>query len=163
MLGGVLLLNALLSYWFTSDTTWGYHGKYINWRFFKHQFSPKLSLTLSELAKYDGSDGGQILLAINGSVYDVSSNRDIYGPKGTYHSLVGKDAARVYVTGCFRKSDEYTHDLRGLDAEECERDIKSWQKFFHNHRDYWYVGQVELNYDFPENPPEPCQHIKFPG
>ena len=42
----------------------------------------------------------------------------------------GKDAARVYVTGCFNKKDEYTYDLRGLDETEAENDIQSWQQFF---------------------------------
>ncbi|EDK43158.1 conserved hypothetical protein [Lodderomyces elongisporus NRRL YB-4239] len=161
IIGGLLFFNALLSYWFTSDPTWGYHGKYLNWRFYLHQLHGEQTLTLQQLSQYDGSHGS-IFLAINGSVFDVSSNRAVYGPGGGYHQLVGKDAARVYVTGCFLKPDEYTHDLRGLDPEECEKDITGWQRFFHNHKNYWYVGQVKLDYDFQGEPPEPCKHVKFP-
>ncbi|KAI5961257.1 uncharacterized protein KGF55_004182 [Candida pseudojiufengensis] len=164
--GGILLFNAILSYWFTSDTTWGYHGKYINWRFYKHKLlQPQLHLTLDELSEFDGIKKYQILLAINGSVFDVTSNWPVYGPKGTYHKLVAKDASRVFITGCFMKPDEYTYDMRGLDPEECRSDIKKWQEFFKNHGNYWYVGEVELNFDVLKNrpPPEPCEHMKFPG
>ncbi|KAI5955606.1 hypothetical protein KGF54_001108 [Candida jiufengensis] len=166
VIGGLLFFNAILSYWFTSDTTWGYHGKYINWRFYKYKLlQNKFNLTLDELSNYDGVKNNQILLSINGSVYDVSSNWPVYGPKGTYHNLVAKDASRVFITGCFMKPDEYTYDLRGLDPEECESDIKKWQEYFNNHQKYWYVGDVELQYDDFENkePPEPCEHMKFPG
>lgn len=165
IVGGILFFNALLSYWFTSSTTWGYHGKYIDWRFWHHTILElELHLSLNELSSYTGEDNGRILLAINGSMYDVTSNRAVYGPKGSYHNLVGKDAARVFVTGCFMKPDEYTYDLRGLDKEECEKDIKGWQRFFETHRDYWYVGNVELTFDFiKEDPPSPCTHMKFPG
>ena len=75
---------------------------------------------------------------IDGDVYDVSSNRRVYGPGGSYHimyvfsydlvfpSLIascslmhcraGKDAARAYGTGCFQA--HQTHDLRGLSEKE---------------------------------------------
>ncbi|KAI5966613.1 WAR1 [Candida theae] len=127
-------------------------------------FEPNKHLSLSQLSTYTGENNGAILLAINGSVYDVSSNRAVYGPKGSYHNLVGKDAARVFVTGCFMKPDEYTYDLRGLDKEECQKDIRGWQEYFETHRDYWYVGKVDLTFDFlSEDPPSPCMHVKFPG
>lgn len=36
--------------------------------------------TPKTLAKYDGKDGGRILLAINGLVFDVTAGRNFYGP-----------------------------------------------------------------------------------
>jgi len=38
--------------------------------------------TPKTLAKYDGTDGGRILLAINGTVFDVTAGRSFYGPGG---------------------------------------------------------------------------------
>lgn len=47
--------------------------------------------TAAELARYTGQDGGPIYIAINGRVFDVSSNRDMYGAGG-YNCFAGRDA-----------------------------------------------------------------------
>jgi len=82
------------------------------------------------LAQYDGSDPNKpIYLAIeylyfakclinSGDVYDVSANRRIYGPGGGYGFFAGRDAARAFVTGCFKE--DLTHDIRGLDPRQLE-------------------------------------------
>lgn len=92
--------------------------------------TPALNLTESELAQYDGSDLNKpiylaieyflrsLALKISGDVYDVSSNRRMYGPGGGYGFFSGKDAARAFVTGCFK--DDLTHDVRGLDPKQLE-------------------------------------------
>lgn len=49
-------------------------------------------------------------------MYDVSANRRFYGPGGGYAFFSGKDAARAFVTGCFK--DDLTHDIRGLNQDE---------------------------------------------
>jgi Cytochrome b5-like Heme/Steroid binding domain len=54
----------------------------------------------------------------SGDIYDVSSNRRMYGPGGAYGFFSGKDAARAFVTGCFK--DDLTHDIRGLDPMQLE-------------------------------------------
>jgi hypothetical protein len=54
----------------------------------------------------------------SGDVYDVSANRRVYGPSGGYGFFSGKDAARAFVTGCFK--DDLTHDIRGLDPTQLE-------------------------------------------
>lgn len=54
-----------------------------------------------------------IYVAINGSVFDVSANPSMYGPGGGYHFFAGRDAARAFVSGCFRE--DLTWDLRGLE------------------------------------------------
>jgi hypothetical protein len=51
-------------------------------------------------------------------VYDVSANRRVYGPGGGYGFFAGKDAARAFVTGCFKT--DLTHDVRGLDPAQLE-------------------------------------------
>lgn len=53
-----------------------------------------------------------------GRVYDVTSGRLIYGPRGSYHFFAGRDASRAFVTGCFET--HLTHDLRGLSAFDIE-------------------------------------------
>lgn len=76
---------------------------------------PPLELTLEQLAAFDGTDESRpIYLAINGTIYDVTVGRRIYGPGGSYHWFAGCDASRGYVTGCF--ADDRTADMRG--AEE---------------------------------------------
>lgn len=60
--------------------------------------------TDEELKAYDGSDPDKpILLAINGTVYDVSNGRRHYGPGGSYHFFSGADASRAFVTNCFKE------------------------------------------------------------
>lgn len=72
-------------------------------------------MTDAQLSSYDGRDPSlPIYLALNGSIYDVSANREMYGPGGGYSFFAGRDAARAFVTGCFRE--DLTPDLRG--AEE---------------------------------------------
>lgn len=46
--------------------------------------------------------------------------------------------------------------------EEADNDISGWQKFYENHRKYWYVGQVQLQ-EVKTKVPEPCEHVKAPG
>ncbi|EMG46723.1 MSBP1 Membrane steroid-binding protein 1 [Candida maltosa Xu316] len=164
VLGGVLLLNAFFSWWFTSTPTWGYRGKWMDTNYLKYRaLGNDVNMTLSELSQYDGTDKKlPIYLAIDGEVFDVSASANIYGPGGAYHDLSGKDASRVFVTGCFRKKDEYTYDMRGLDEKEVNEDITSWKEFFHNHKKYWHVGVVQHE-PITGDPPEPCEHIKFPG
>ncbi|ODV80783.1 cytochrome b5 [Suhomyces tanzawaensis NRRL Y-17324] len=164
ILGGILAFNALLSWWFTSTGTWGYRGRWIDPRYVKFKFSPGyLNLTIAELALYNGSDPKlPIYVAINGSVYDVTKSPGIYGPGGSYHKVSGKDSARVFVTGCLMKEDEFTYDLRGLDQDEAAYDILQWQQYFHNSERYWYVGSVQHD-PLTGDPPAPCDHIKYPG
>lgn len=161
ILGGVLFLNATASWWFTSTSTWGYKGKWIDPRFLKHIISRDVNLSLEELALYNGSDPAlPIYIAINGSVYDVSRSPQIYGPKGPYKFFSGKDAARAFVTGCFQTPEEFTYDLRGLDPEEAEHDLRSWKDYFDTK--YWYTGTVQ-HVPITGAPPQPCQHNKYPG
>lgn len=66
--------------------------------------------------RYNGEDPTlPIYVAINGSVFDVSSNPVTYGPGGSYGFFSGRDAARAYVSGCF--AEDLTWDLRGLEEQ----------------------------------------------
>jgi predicted heme/steroid binding protein len=88
-------------------------------------------LTDLELAAYDGTNPElQLLVGLNGSIYDVSASPSTYGPEGSYHFFAGKDAARAFLTGCFQE--DLTPDLRGAEdvyiPVETEAMIKSMSK-----------------------------------
>ena len=50
--------------------------------------------TPKTLEPFSGKDGGRILLAISGVVYDVSAGANFYGPGGMYGNFAGRDASR---------------------------------------------------------------------
>lgn len=164
LLAGLFLLNSCLSWWFTSTKTWGYDGKYIDARYWKYRtVGEPLNLTIQDLSQFDGTNPKlPIYIGINGSVFDVSRSRETYGPKGSYSFFSGRDSARAFVTGCFSNKAEFTYDLRGIDPDEAKADIQAWQKYFHNHRKYWYVGTV-MHEPISGEPPDPCTHQKYPG
>ncbi|KAK7425252.1 hypothetical protein QQZ08_008272 [Neonectria magnoliae] len=133
---------------------------------------PPIYLTLDELAGYDGTDPEKpIYMSINGTIFDVSNGRHIYGPGGSYHAFAGCDAARGFVTGCF--VDDRNADLRGVelmfmplddpetDAHWSEKELEAkrakeleaakqrvhgallhWIKFYSNSKKYKKVGYV---------------------
>lgn len=84
-------------------------------------------MTDAELLGYDGSDPSKpIYLALNGTIYDVSSARHTYGPGGSYHVFAGKDAARGFITGCF--AEDSTPDLRGAEWTYIPKDVPGFQE-----------------------------------
>jgi predicted heme/steroid binding protein len=129
-------------------------------------------LTPSQLTLYNGTDPSlPIYLAVNGSIFDVSANRPIYGPGGSYNFFAGRDATRAFVTGCFKE--DLTPDLGGVEEmflpiedvederitsaerkirreremrlakEQIKKTVLRWQEFFRNHKKYFQVGVLE--------------------
>jgi predicted heme/steroid binding protein len=77
------------------------------------QEGPK-QYTDADLKAYDGTNPDlPILLAVNGTIYDVSKGRKHYGPGGSYHFFAGADASRAFVTGCF--DTDISPDMRGVE------------------------------------------------
>jgi predicted heme/steroid binding protein len=73
-----------------------------------------ISLTEPELSLYNGTDPKlPIYVGLNGQIYDVSAANQTYGPGGSYSFFAGRDAARSFLTGCFK--DDLTGDLRGVE------------------------------------------------
>ncbi|TVY35004.1 Cytochrome P450 regulator [Lachnellula subtilissima] len=139
---------------------------------YKIQAGPK-QYTDADLARYDGSNPDlPILLAINGTIYDVSAGRKFYGPGGSYSFFAGADASRAFVTNCF--TEDRNPDLRGAelafiprdDAEvdglyksgelknikalekrnaklEVHKALKHWVDFFENNPKYTKIGRVK--------------------
>src|ERR1700761_992880 len=115
IIAGLFLLNCLLSYFITGDSMlWGWRPWFVRPSIVMRYFRGPVLLTDAELTQYDGTDETKpIYLALNGTIYDVSAGRRIYGPGGSYHVFAGKDAARGFVTGCF--AEDSTPDLRGAE------------------------------------------------
>ncbi|KAL2197048.1 hypothetical protein P885DRAFT_36041 [Corynascus similis CBS 632.67] len=157
--------------------------KYLNVDWWKKQLRGPIYLTLDELAAYDGTDPTKpIYLAINGTIYDVSSNARTYGPGGSYRFFSGCDAARAFVTGCF--AEDRTADMRGVEemylplddpavdrhwspeelaelkkkeraeAEKRVHDgLAHWVNFFRNNPKYDFVGYVKRPEGWPGTEP----------
>ncbi|KAF2010926.1 cytochrome b5 [Aaosphaeria arxii CBS 175.79] len=116
VLAGVLILSCGTSYLATSGSslTWGYNPWWTRAREWKGLLRGTVHLTDAQLATYDGTDPSlPIYLALNGTIYDVSSSPGTYGPGGSYHFFAGRDAARAFLTGCF--AEDQTPDLRGVE------------------------------------------------
>lgn len=86
----------------------------------QQQSGPK-QYTDSDLAAYDGTNPDlPILLAINGTIFDVSRGRKFYGPGGSYSFFAGADASRAFVTNCFQE--DRNPDLRGAELAFIPKD-----------------------------------------
>ncbi|KAK5128818.1 hypothetical protein LTR85_000151 [Meristemomyces frigidus] len=123
LLAGLFLLNCLLSYFITNDSVlWGWRPWFIRPGVVMRYIQGPIYLTDAELSAYDGSDPTKpIYLALNGTIYDVSAGRRIYGPRGSYNVFAGKDAARGFITGCF--AEDGTPDLRGVEWTYVPTDV----------------------------------------
>ncbi|KAG0649302.1 Membrane steroid-binding 2 [Hyphodiscus hymeniophilus] len=76
----------------------------------------KIQLTDEQLASYTGADPEKpIYIALNGTIFDVSSGRSFYGPGGHYGHFAGRDATRAWVTTCFQP-EHLTWDMKGVEA-----------------------------------------------
>ncbi|KAL6348495.1 hypothetical protein AAG906_009955 [Vitis piasezkii] len=112
--------------------------------------SPSRLFTAQELALHNGAnDSLPILLAILGSVFDVTKGKSHYGLGGGYNHFSGRDASRAFVSGNF-SGDGLTDSLRGLSRTEV-KSVVEWRDFYF--RSYTFVGKlVGLYYDSHGNP-----------
>jgi predicted heme/steroid binding protein len=142
-----------------------------------------ITLTLEELSAFDGKDPSKpVYVALNGTIYDVSVSRHVYGPGGPYSYFSGCDAARGFVTGCF--AEDRTPDMRGVEdmflplddpeidaqwtaaemKEQKARELavalskvddalKNWVKFFANSKKYHKVGYVKKEKNWLQKQP----------
>ncbi|KAG6308166.1 hypothetical protein E4U45_002166 [Claviceps purpurea] len=177
VLSFLLIASCGLSYVISGGDSffWGMKNKptYLRLDWWKAQLSGPLYMTEQELLVHDGRDPSKpLLLAINGTIYDVSNGRRMYGPGGSYHFFAGRDAARGFVTGCF--AEDQTADLRGVEEmflpiddpevdkawttsemealreeemarakERAHNALKHWVDFFANSSKYTKVGNVK--------------------
>ncbi len=170
--GGLILFSSVLSYWFTGTASWNLlEGKYKSIDFYRFELSKLVrtsgrdTMTLEELTLYNGTDTSlPIYVSLNGTIYDVTKNRGIYGPGGRYHIFAGHDYSRLFVNGCFKRKDQMTFDLRGLDQKTIQSTLGKWTQYFTNHPEYWRVGYVEFPSLQNIEPPEFCNDgLSYPG
>ncbi|KAH8930053.1 cytochrome b5 [Atractiella rhizophila] len=104
-------------------------------------------LTPRELRSYDGRDGGRVLLAIRGRIFDVSAGRGFYGPGGPYGNFAGRDASRGLAKQSFDDSmltpvDAPIDELNDLTAAEWSN-LRDWEGHFGNK--YFVCGELVSN------------------
>ncbi|RDB21732.1 Damage response protein 1 [Hypsizygus marmoreus] len=92
--------------------------------------------TPKTLEPFSGKDGGRILLAINGTVFDVTAGRNFYGPNGMYGNFAGRDASRGMAKQSFDLEmltpiDEPLDTLEDLKPDEIDN-MKGWIEHFSN-------------------------------
>jgi hypothetical protein len=68
-----------------------------------------------ELKVKDGEKSAELWLAIAGEVFDVGAGAKHYGPGGSYHGFVARDATRAFVTGKFDDDENLRPGLDGLE------------------------------------------------
>ncbi|KAF7379167.1 hypothetical protein HZH68_017012 [Vespula germanica] len=112
---------------------------------------PKLhrDFTVEELKKYDGNGSdGRILVALNGSVYDVTRGATFYGPGAPYAVFAGRDASRGLATFTLESIKDEYDDLSDLESERMSY-IKEWELQFKERYDY--VGKLLKPGEAPTN------------
>ncbi|KAG7288621.1 hypothetical protein NEMBOFW57_004975 [Staphylotrichum longicolle] len=95
-------------------------------------------ISLEELAKANGADGGKCYVAIKGIVYDVTGNK-AYQPGGAYNVFAGKDASRA-LGKTSTKAEDVSPDWQDLPDKE-KGTLNDWITFFSKR--YNVVGKVE--------------------
>ncbi|KAL0839340.1 hypothetical protein ABMA28_016077 [Loxostege sticticalis] len=103
---------------------------------------PKIrkDLTVAELKNYDGTQpDGRVLLAVNGTIFDVTRGKRFYGPGGPYAAFAGKDATRGLATGEVAASDKEYDDVSDLTSDEIAS-AKEWEEQFREKYDI--VGRL---------------------
>ncbi|PRP73412.1 progesterone binding protein [Planoprotostelium fungivorum] len=95
--------------------------------------------TLEELAQFNGSDASKpIYVAIKGTVFDVSSKPEMYGPGKSYNVFAGKDGSRGLGKSSTKPEDAIA-DTTGMTASELKV-LDDWFAFFEKR--YQIVGHV---------------------
>ncbi|KAL0099909.1 hypothetical protein PUN28_019979 [Cardiocondyla obscurior] len=112
---------------------------------------PKLrrDFAIEDLTKYDGKGpDGRILVAVNGSVYDVTRGAKFYGPGGPYEAFGGRDASRALAKFAVDAATDKYDDLSDLNTTEMNS-IKEWEEQFKERYDY--VGKLLKPGEAPTN------------
>ncbi|CAH1159419.1 unnamed protein product [Phaedon cochleariae] len=109
----------------------------------------KRDFTLKELTQYDGTqEDGRVLVAVNGTVYDVTKGKRFYGPGGPYEAFGGRDASRGLATADVSASAEEYDDLSDLSAMDMDS-LRDWESQFQERYDV--VGRLLKPGEKPTN------------
>jgi membrane-associated progesterone receptor component len=106
---------------------------------------PEQRLTLQQLAEFDGSEAAKpIMLAIRGTVFDVTKGREFYGADGVY-PFAGRECARALALQSTDTADCHD-DLEGLGKFELDN-LRDWEARFH--AKYNIVGSLVITGSTP--------------
>ncbi|KAI1317128.1 hypothetical protein EDD11_009015 [Mortierella claussenii] len=95
--------------------------------------------TAQELAQHDGTNPeSPIFVAIKGTVFDVSTKKEMYGPGAGYHVFAGKDASRALGKSSL-KPEDCVADYSDFDEKE-QKTLDDWFVFFEKR--YPIVGKT---------------------
>ncbi|KAF4584371.1 Cytochrome b5 [Ophiocordyceps camponoti-floridani] len=120
---GLRVLSFLLVAWYGlsyvvsggESWTWGVQPDFMKTEWWMAKIRGPLYLTPDELMAYDGRDADKPLyLSVNGTIYDVSPGRNMYGPGGHYQAFAGHDNSRAFITSCLENDN--VPDVRGAEA-----------------------------------------------
>ncbi|KAM7541052.1 hypothetical protein Aperf_G00000041676 [Anoplocephala perfoliata] len=89
-------------------------------------------------------------LSILGAVFDVSSNRQVYGPQGAYAFLTGRDVTRLLVSDAVVDTEHEIFALDGLTSSQLY-ELGDWLKIYA--RKYRCVGYLPGIYWSPMGDP----------
>lgn len=95
--------------------------------------------TPQQLYRFANRKNGRILLALAGSVFDVSHGKQHYGRAGGYPFFAGRDATRSFVTGDFKN--DLNDDISDFTPAQ-HAEVLRWREFYENHKHYTFVGKV---------------------
>ncbi|WP_348240953.1 cytochrome b5 domain-containing protein, partial [Salmonella enterica] len=71
----------------------------------------------------------RVLLAVNGTIFDVTKGKRFYGHGGPYSAFAGKDATRGLATGQVAASDMEYDEVSDLGPDEVAS-AKEWEEQF---------------------------------
>ncbi|EFO21826.1 hypothetical protein LOAG_06659 [Loa loa] len=89
----------------------------------------KRDFTVEELLPFDGVRNERILMAICGTVFDVTKGSLFYGPEGAYAKLAGHDATRALATMDVTLVKDTPDDLRDVSDLDLNT-AKEWMQSF---------------------------------
>lgn len=108
--------------------------------------------TEKQLRSYTGEiQNNDLYLVILGNVFDVTKGKRFYGPGEHYHSFLGRDASRAFITGDYTENGLTDHVL-DLNYQEL-KGLKDWLEFYK--REYTYKGKLIGRYYGNEGNPTP--------
>ena len=102
--------------------------------------------SLSQLTRFNGStETGEIYVALNGKIFDVSDDRRHYKAKGSYRMLAGRDASRAFATLSF-DADSLRSNYDDLsDINEIQKsNLCEWETIFK--QKYNVIGKLVKNH-----------------
>lgn len=107
----------------------------------KTEFYEPRYFTKEELKVFNGVEDKKIYIAIKGTIFDVTSRGDFYGPDGGYHLFAGHDATRALAKMSFEPDTLANSAFKDLTFMEKEV-LNDWLFKFQHVKNYPIVGRV---------------------